>query len=612
MSCSCALKRWPASAAWFAAVVCLAFTSAAQQPNAPVELPIDEPSPTARDPRLADAKRLFQEGNALRKVGDCHGALARYLKSRELVASAANTLNAAYCMAQLERLDEALELYEQLLTTFSSTLQEDQRSLIGPAMRHLRRHVGSIDISANVNGSLVVDGRARGQLPLMSPIRVLPGEHTVRVIEDGYATSETAVHVGVGETATVDAQLTPLRAAGRLRVEEPSLVGAALFVDGAPVGELPWEGTLAPGPHWYFVRKGELGSAPGQVRVLQGQTANTGATVAPLGSKLVVLVDPASAQLEIGGVLVGQRRWEGRLPLGKHQLRVTEEGYLISERTIEVRPRPMADVMVRLTPDEQHPRWEKVVEGEPWAELLGGFAIATSLGSGAEASCAVAACEQNGMALGALMGLQGGYEFPIRLSLTAVGGYLSLTKVIVRQRDESFTARSSSSSATTQVATQYRLQDDLSFRGPFAAAGLGYRYPLGEFLSAEVQALVGAVFVSSRDAISGTGTAGGDPLPVVVNGSGAGVSGADLMVMPALGLRLRYGHLKARAGIAAAFFALEGPSSSAGPAVVTGGYCDRSVPTTIDCAPAESFASGEPAYGPFFMLMPALSAGYSF
>src|SRR6185503_18456536 len=83
----------------------------------------DEPAGSApalsRDEsqRLEQAKELFRQGNELRKVGDFQRALDFYRRSRRLVPSVPNTLNAAFCLQQLGRYDEALQLYENLLTT---------------------------------------------------------------------------------------------------------------------------------------------------------------------------------------------------------------------------------------------------------------------------------------------------------------------------------------------------------------------------------------------------------------------------------------------------------------------------------------------------------------
>src|SRR5690606_24131948 len=106
------------------------------------------------------------------------------------------------------------------------------------------------------------DGRARANLPLTIAVRVLPGKRVVRVLADGYVTFERTVAVEAAQTARIEAKLEPLKDAGLLRIEATDALGADVHVDGAIVGQSPWEGTLGPGSHVVWVAKGDLGSAP--------------------------------------------------------------------------------------------------------------------------------------------------------------------------------------------------------------------------------------------------------------------------------------------------------------------------------------------------------------
>lgn len=162
------------------------------------------------DDQLAQAKRLFDEGNALRKVGDCQRALNKYAASRELVPSVANTKNMAVCLADLGRHDEALETYEVLLTEFHDALTADELAAIRSEREPLLEKVGSLDVRANVAGKLVVDGRPRGTLPLRSPVRVLPGQRHVVVMADGYRSAETRATVSPKKATAVELTLEPL------------------------------------------------------------------------------------------------------------------------------------------------------------------------------------------------------------------------------------------------------------------------------------------------------------------------------------------------------------------------------------------------------------------
>ncbi|MFW5740976.1 MAG: PEGA domain-containing protein, partial [Myxococcota bacterium] len=251
--------------------------AAAQEPGSSV----------ANESLLQEAKQLFREGNELRKAAKFERALLeRYNRSRALVPSTANTLNAAYCLERLGRLDMALELYEELLAKFGQALDAEERAAVVATIEKIRPSLGALDVSANVNGTLVIDGRMRGQLPLSTPIRLMPGEHIVRVIKDGYVTFETRVTTRANRAAKLDARLRPLASAGRLRVASQGAEGATLFVDGAPVGTLPWEGTLSPGRHAFWIQMNRVGTAPRVVVVVEGQTALVAPKPQPLVSRV--------------------------------------------------------------------------------------------------------------------------------------------------------------------------------------------------------------------------------------------------------------------------------------------------------------------------------------
>jgi tetratricopeptide (TPR) repeat protein len=168
------------------------------------------PPEGAAEGKIARAKDLFDKGYALLKAGDCERALGLFKRSLDEVPSSSSTMNAAYCLNDLKRADEALELYEDLLTTYGAELSDADKTVIEAAVAALRKKVGSIELSANVDGGqVIIDGRARGKLPLDAPVRVTEGEHTVRIRQDGYELFERKVHVAAGAAIAVDAWLLP-------------------------------------------------------------------------------------------------------------------------------------------------------------------------------------------------------------------------------------------------------------------------------------------------------------------------------------------------------------------------------------------------------------------
>ena len=566
-----------------------------------------ESPPTSSSTDLEQAKELFHQGNALRRAGDFPRALELYLKSRALVPSVPNTMNAALCLAEVDRSDEALEMYEALLIDFRDELGEAERATIADAVSGLRRKVGQVDVQANVKGTLVIDGRPRGRLPLLSAVRVLPGRHAVAVIEEGYRAFETQVEVKVGATALVSATLEPLTAGGRLRVEAPSLAGAQIFVDGAPVGTAPWAGTLEAGPHYFLARKGDSGSAPRSIVIVAGQQVDVATELAPLGPEQRISTRPASAELLVGGVSVGAGGWQGRLPLGTHTLLAREEGYRDATRDLVVTPDSAGAIELALEVDEDHPRWATGEVGAFWIDVLGGFGLAPSLGSGAEDSCAEQRCDSDPMALGFIAAARGGYELSFGLSFEIAGGYLMLRKSLERIRAGSFEP-----GGVTQ-ATQHDLDQLLAYSGPFAAAGIGYRLPLGELLELGAHVLVGAHFSTAYTEASGGVATSGDPVPVTVQGSGSTANATNLMLLPELRFGFRRGGFGAGLSATLAVLTLDGPPHGLGDVQPAGdlSVCSTT-PAAASCVPGNGYLSEERSYGTFLMVAPSLYAGYVF
>ena len=538
----------------------------------------------------------------MRKLGDTERALELYLKSRAVAPSVPNTLNAAVCLRELGRFDEALELYEDLVTKFRDEITAEERTNIAAEMTSLRTKVGSIDVQANVEGALVIDGRSRGSLPLLGPVRVLPGQHMVTVVKEGYASHQAPVDVKVGETATVQAKLEPLAAAGRMKLADPALEGAEVFVDGAPVGKVPWEGPLAPGVHVLFVRKGDDGSAPMRVVLVQGQVATPSVKATALGPEMRIVTKPSTAAITIGDVPVGTGRWQGRLPLGAQVLEVSEDGYFPDKRSIDVGPKSAGNVEIELKVDESNPRWGVTDAGFAWLEVFGGFAIAPRLGTGAEKSCGSADCGSNPAALGLLVGARGGWEFPIRLSIEIAAGYFRASKTL---------ERSVPSTLLSGEPLTFSLTDKLTVSGPFAGAGLAYRLPFADIFEFRAHLLVGALFTFAGDDVSGSVSDGSEQMAVAIEGSGQNVSSADLFLMHGLALGLSLDQFRFGIEATGAYFALGGPASKKGAA--RGLEPCGSNPASLACRYGDSsVVASEAAYGPFFTIVPSLYAGYAF
>lgn len=581
---------------------------AAAVPGAPLDPPASAPaSPASDDEALARAKALFQEGNELRKIGDFQRALELYVRSRQIVASVPNTLNAAFCLDQLGRYDEALELYETLLTELRAELGEPERRSVASAIATLRARIGSVLVSSNVDGLVLIDGRPRGRLPLAGPIRLLPGAHTLRVVKDGWNTFERILTVGVAETTSVDAKLDPLASAGRLKIEDERLVGADLTIDGALIGQLPWEGALAPGPHFYSVRKGNFGSAPREANVIAGQLAVATVEAGPLGEEVHVVTQPLSADLTINSVPVGKGQWRGALPLGRHTFEAHEPGYFARTLRATVDRTTRGDIVLPLAVDDAHPRWGRRV-GIFRLEAVAGYAFASSLESDAERSCGSYSCSGISRPSGVLAGVRGSYEFPIGAAIELTAGYLSLHTALDRSLDATYAAPRG---ASERLPIRYSFHDDIRLAGVTVMVGGSYHYGLSSWLDVGGALGLGVVLAEMSDEVTGTASDAERTVSVAVQNAGKAVRSAAPFAMPELRLRLKLGRLSASAGLGVGFFLVDGPPLETGNTYVVGAECDEAHPT-VDCAPGKKVVFEELAHGTFTMFFPNVAVGYRF
>jgi hypothetical protein len=559
---------------------------------------------------LETAKDLFLKGVALFNAGDIEQALDHFLRSRAAYASSKNTINAAICLDKLERYDEALELYEEALTKFASQLDDSDRATIGPTMARLRQKVGSIDVSANVlGGSLVIDQRARGKLPLLTPVRVLGGPHVVRVLKDGYAPFETKVNVAIGSTVTVEAKLKPLEQAGQLRVEDPENDGSEVYIDRALVGTAPWEGTLGPGKHLVWTMKGEKGSAPALAIVVQGQTVLVRMKSAPLGPPTRVELTPSTAELTLDKVDLGPGGWSGRLPTGEHTVVASEDGYHTQTRSFDVPPSGSKPVVleIALVIDPTHPRWPKPAgpAGQFRLEAFGGPSFG-SLASSAESRCPDA-CIGSPRATGIEGGLRAAYRFPFGLSAEISGGVMLLQSTFSR------TETSTYGDGTQTYTATYQLHDQIFVGGPFAMGGLSQRVAIGKSFGIVARAAFGVLFLSARDPISGTASTGAESVEVSIEGSSRSTRATAIFVHPELGFDLRFGRLNFGLSLAADLFLSGGVKLDHGPIAVPTGKCPTgSNPGLVSCAPNDGVTSSEQALGRALLLVPTLTVGYTF
>ncbi|MDI3284238.1 PEGA domain-containing protein [Polyangium sp. 15x6] len=389
-----------------------------QPPAAPSSVLDEVPEPTKEDKE--EAYRQFKRGVELMGEKAYAPALAAFQRSRELYAGKSATKNIAACMREMQRYDEAVDAYEQLLRfpnlTASDKLEAQQY------IAEMRARVGTIEIEgAELGAVITIDGQVKGEFPPPNPLRTAAGSHVVRVYKEDFEPFEDRVEVNGGETRRLTAKLRPLKDSGRIRVVELSGRALDVYVDGARSGKTPWEARVGVGRHVVQLGgAGTLGTQPAAVVIKPQETQLLSLRAENLDAAIRVEPTPPDARVAIDGVEVGAGVWFGRLKSGNHLVEIYQEGYVkySKEWSLEPGTRPLVNPVLKRDTGAQ--RWAK------WAfEFDSGLVAATpSLGGDVlETSCGDGCSPSAG--LGTLSRLMVSYEWGFGLGVGPEVGYLA-------------------------------------------------------------------------------------------------------------------------------------------------------------------------------------------
>ncbi|MBL8717821.1 MAG: PEGA domain-containing protein [Myxococcales bacterium] len=388
-----------------------------------------------------EAKEHFVKGLQLFQEEAWDAALAEFTVSMSLYPTRNAMKNAAVCLRQLGRFDEALTMYENLLKQFAGQIPPQDLETVNKAVTDLRGLTGTIEIESNVTGAtVVIDGKERGKTPLAAPVIVSAGTRIVRVSKEGYVPFEAKPIIAGKGAIKVQANLEALARSGRIKVSEVGGTVMTVIVDGAEVGKTPYEGVLAPGSHWVALRgEGKQGTQPAAANVQLDQTITLSLKAEELGGEARIETEPPGALVVLDGVPVGQGIWEGRLRLGTHKLDVSAEGYFGTAKTFEVGEKK-ATTKITLDRDDNSPFWAKGRKRPISIALFGGGLFGLfGQGSDQDRSCSSGSnqygpvtCNDRSKPLGFQAGARAGYEVAPGLAIELDLGYAFFGSKVAR------------------------------------------------------------------------------------------------------------------------------------------------------------------------------------
>lgn len=474
------------------------------------------PTPAGESPAdpKGEAEARFYKGRKLYTEGAWSAALAEFQASRALYPGESASIGAATCLKRLHRFDEALDLFEAALRDFSGSMEARTRTAVQREVVELRGLVGTIEIEGAEPGSAItVDGQSRGDFPMLAPLRVAAGSHSVRIYEEGFEPFETRVEVAGGQTARVPARMRRLRQTGTLQVIEARGRELEVIVDGVRVGRTsaaPLSLPLAPGKHVVFLRgEGHLGTAPASVTLRLNEVEPLRLEAEVLDAALRVAPVPVDARVSIDAVALGHGPWEGQVRAGKHTIEVAAEGFLPERREVSLGQGERQTLSVPLSRDPASPFWRKPPPPPRFLVEMGTAALFVPSFGGEVAGACEQACRA-GVGVGGYGVLRGGYEQSSGIGFGVSLGALSATQK-THGRSTSLNIVGDPSKATGAPGAMVdskdagTVDDVLNLRGLFLGAWLGYAADVG--LPIRVRLGAGGLFGSVSDARQGDFTA---------------------------------------------------------------------------------------------------------
>lgn len=284
-----------------------------------------------------EADLQFQLGAERYQAADYRGALQHFLASNRLVANKNVMFNIARTYEQLGQFPEAYRYYTLTL----QDANEAMRARVKQSMDRIAPNVAVLQVTSKPPGaSIYIDRKdlgARGVTP--ASLGFEKGAHKVILELPGYEPAEIGpVDLSRGQTTPVTATLREI--IGTVTIKG-GFEGAQVRVDDdklPPTCSLPCNLTLRPGRHVIFL------SAPGHetqaalVEVAPNQTIAVKPDLRALRVPLTVNTDVREALVTVDGTPVGFTPLVASIPVGKHLVRVTLEGFRPVEQTVDVAP----------------------------------------------------------------------------------------------------------------------------------------------------------------------------------------------------------------------------------------------------------------------------------
>jgi hypothetical protein len=158
-----------------------------------------------------DAEALYRDGVALRRQRHDAEALAEFRRAYAIQPAPRTLAQIALAEQALGQWVDAETDLQRAIQTKGDAWIERNRDVLAAGVMDIRRHLGDLDVEADVPGAeLWVNGAHVAVLPLSRSLRVETGSVLLEVRASGYASARRTTFVEPGERAREDIHLVPL------------------------------------------------------------------------------------------------------------------------------------------------------------------------------------------------------------------------------------------------------------------------------------------------------------------------------------------------------------------------------------------------------------------
>jgi len=240
--------------------------------------------------------------------------------------------------------------YRQLIRDVEVTRADNQR--LSLALVKLPG-ILVVETPGVAGATVLADGEVKGRTPLAG-IELVAGDHEIVIRAEGYAEFSQAVSIeGLGQRQTVVAALIPASAAVTVRA---STAGAALWVDGKRVGDLPLTIDLPAGSRALEIRAPRHKSWTRSIVVTAGEAQAIGpVALPPADAQLRVESAPPGASVTVDGRYAGTTPATLALSPGReHRIAVSKLGYGTASRSVRLEAAEARDLKLTLSSELGH------------------------------------------------------------------------------------------------------------------------------------------------------------------------------------------------------------------------------------------------------------------